>query len=46
MADDDIIAVARRTLGDDEFAIAWAEGQSMTLEHVMRQAAGVRDSQG
>jgi tetratricopeptide (TPR) repeat protein len=37
MADEDLIATARRTLGDDEFQIAWAEGQSMTLEQVMTQ---------
>jgi tetratricopeptide (TPR) repeat protein len=40
MKDEDIIAAARRTLGDDEFAIAWAEGQSMRLEQVVTQIVG------
>ncbi len=33
VVEDDIVAAARRTLGDDEFKLAWAEGQSITLEH-------------
>jgi non-specific serine/threonine protein kinase len=41
MIDDDIIAAARRTLRDDEFQIAWAEGQSMTLLQVMTQVEDV-----
>ena len=40
MVDEDIIATARRTLRDDELAIAWTEGQSMTLEQVMTQIVG------
>jgi hypothetical protein len=28
----EIVAAARRTLGEVEFAVAWAEGQSITLE--------------
>jgi non-specific serine/threonine protein kinase len=40
MVDEDIIAAARRTLSDDEFAIAWSEGQSMTLEQVMTRLVG------
>jgi hypothetical protein len=40
MVDEDIIATARRTLRDDQFAIAWTEGQSMTLEQVMTQIVG------
>ncbi len=31
VVEDDIVATARRTLGDDEFKLAWAEGQSITL---------------
>jgi hypothetical protein len=38
--DEDIIASARRTLSDDEFAMAWTEGQRMTLEQVMSQIVG------
>jgi hypothetical protein len=37
MADDDIIAAARRTLGNEEFVIAWTEGRSMTLQQVLTQ---------
>ena len=40
MIDKDIIATARQMLGDDEFTVAWAEGQSMTLEQVVTQVAG------
>jgi non-specific serine/threonine protein kinase len=40
MVDEDIIATARRTLSDDAFAMAWTEGQSMTLEQVMSQIVG------
>jgi non-specific serine/threonine protein kinase len=40
MADEEAIASARQTLGDDEFKIAWADGQSMTLEQVMTQVEG------
>ena len=31
-AEDGIVAAARQALGDDEFAAAWAEGRSITLE--------------
>jgi hypothetical protein len=37
IVDEDIIATARRALGDEEFAIAWTEGQSMTVEELMTQ---------
>jgi non-specific serine/threonine protein kinase len=40
MIDEDIVATARRALGDDAFEIAWAEGQSMTLQQVMTQVMG------
>jgi hypothetical protein len=29
-----IVAGARLALGEDEFSMAWAEGQSLTLEQV------------
>ncbi len=31
-AEDHVLVAARRALGEDEFAVAWAEGQSITLE--------------
>lgn len=31
-AEEDIVAAARRALGDGEFGVAWAEGLSITLE--------------
>ena len=45
IVEEEIIAAARRTLSDDEFAIAWAEGQSMTLEQVMTQIVGTLESE-
>ena len=46
MIDEDIILTARRALGEDEFAVASVEGQSMTLEHVVTQILGApRDSE-
>jgi tetratricopeptide (TPR) repeat protein len=32
-AQDDIVAATRQTLGEDAFEVAWAEGESITLEH-------------
>jgi hypothetical protein len=40
VTDDDIIAVARRMLGEDAFAVAWAEGRTMTLEQVTTEVLG------
>ena len=40
LIDKDVIATARRALRDDQFAIEWAEGQSMTLEQVVTQIVG------
>ncbi len=42
VAEDDIVAAARRTLGEDEFAIAWAEGQSSTLEQTTAEILSER----
>jgi hypothetical protein len=33
-------------LGDDEFRVAWAEGQSMTLEQVVNQIPGAAGGVG
>ena len=40
MIDEHIIATARRMLGVGEFTVAWAERQSMTLEHVVTRVVG------
>jgi hypothetical protein len=32
VAEDDVTAAARQALGEDDFAVAWAEGQSSTVE--------------
>lgn len=40
LTDDEIIAAARRTLGEDAFAVAWAEGRTMTLEQAVTQLMG------
>src|SRR5262249_14773395 len=34
------LAVARAALGDEAFAVAWAEGQAMTLEQAVAYALG------
>jgi non-specific serine/threonine protein kinase len=44
MVDEDVIATARRALGDDEFKIAWAEGQAMALEQVLTEVEDVPQS--
>jgi non-specific serine/threonine protein kinase len=38
--DDDITAAARRALGEDAFAVAWAEGRTMTLEQAVTLLVG------
>jgi non-specific serine/threonine protein kinase len=40
LADDDITAAARRTLGEDAFAFAWAEGRAMTLDQAVTLLVG------
>nr|PZN54203.1 MAG: hypothetical protein DIU68_10980 [Chloroflexota bacterium] len=37
---DRIVARLRETLGDDEFAHAWAEGRAMTLDEAIAEALG------
>jgi tetratricopeptide (TPR) repeat protein len=37
---DDLLAAARRAIGDDEFATAWAEGQATTLEQAIVDILG------
>jgi predicted ATPase len=39
-AEADIVAAARRTLGEEEFAVAWVGGQSTTLEQATAEILG------
>jgi len=39
------IAALRHALGDDAFAVAWAEGRAMTLEEAVQEALGPPDEQ-
>jgi non-specific serine/threonine protein kinase len=41
LTDDEIIATVRRTLGEGAFAVAWAEGRTMTLEQAVSLLGGV-----
>jgi hypothetical protein len=40
LTDVDIVAAARRTLGEEAFAVAWAEGREMTLEQAVAELTG------
>jgi xanthosine utilization system XapX-like protein len=39
-ADEDVIAAARQALSEDEFAVAWAEGQALTVEQAISDLPG------
>jgi hypothetical protein len=40
LTDGEISAASRRALGEDAFAVAWAEGRAMTLEQAVTQLMG------